>query len=164
MTVSEFVNRYNTVKNESDLSYLIEKRFKRKYVPFHEKFDICCRIEEALRASDNSSVIQYMLFMLALVSAYTDIVITYFDKNNVFIADHDFDLLKSNGLLQLLLNVIPEQEASEFNFIMSCVLGDSKSSYPSHVLTWNEMCLNLKKYYLEDCKNGKTKAPDKSAN
>lgn len=87
MTVQEFVEGYNKVKNAGgDVYRYIEDRYIRDYIPQREKTSLCISIarttsHKEIKISDKETkeifvsdrLNRYMIFMLKLVELYTDI-------------------------------------------------------------------------------------------
>lgn len=59
-------------------------------------------------------------FWLALIDTYTDVNIDYSNQSCI----EDYDRLKKRGLVEMLINAIPESEVLEFNMIMDCEVDD----------------------------------------
>ena len=138
MTVTELVNRYTKTKSDEDCMFLIHDRVKRTYVPFLEKNIICKRVLDFQLSYGQSSGLQYIIFFLQLISSYTDIAIQYIDENGKFVADHEYDRLKQSGLLGMILSIIPEDEISEFNFVMNYTVQD-KETYGDQMFDWSNL-------------------------
>ena len=142
MTVQEFVNKYKYRKDEKAKEKFISDRLKTSYLPFIDKCNICERIARAssLDATNKympHSALNYLLYMLSLVDAYTDIDVVFIDNGEIT-TDKQYDLLKESGLLEKLINLIPEQEATEFSMLIGFANDDlSSANCDLHVVVDN---------------------------
>ena len=129
MNTTEFVNRFNVCKTTQDKELFLQQRIKSNYILFNNKVNVCLAVVNTTLVDGNRfikrSALQIIVFMLALIDTYTDINIDYTDSSCV----KDYDRLKSNGLLEVLINLIPESEMLEFNLVMDCTIDDVEYSY-----------------------------------
>lgn len=132
MTVQEFINKYKYRKDEKAKEKFINERLKTSYVPFIEKCNICERIARASSLDAGGkyaphSALNYLLYMLSLIDAYTDVDIVFVDSGEIT-TDKQYDLLKNSGLLEKLVNLIPEHEATEFSMLIGFMNDDLRSA------------------------------------
>jgi hypothetical protein len=132
MTVKEFVEEYNKVKNNDKMrkNYLMS-HIKRQYVPFLEKkvnskkiIDLSYHIvinKNTIFKAD--SVDSYIFYKIKLVELYTDIDIVN-DITDDYTIDKVYDDLNREGALEYLLMCIPEIELKEFQKIMELSMSD----------------------------------------
>ena len=120
MNVTEFVNRYNSLKTDKDReSYLLSIK-KRSYLPIISKVELCRDVfnNSLNRQSDIPfSIMQYIYFAMSIIDNYTTINVDY---NNI---NSDYDKLREADLLQLVLSLISEDEITELNLVKDLSYG-----------------------------------------
>lgn len=101
-----------------------------EYIPYCTKVDnckrivdaTCYRINELLETNVNQfrldSTSQYLLYVMVLVDLYTNLDVDFGSLAN------EYDLLKSNKVLDEILKKIPENEMVEFDRILEMVNAD----------------------------------------
>ena len=124
MTVKEFVAGYLRVDKTDTY---IKKHVKHNYVPYEEKVGHCQRIVNAgthrfdatgKEVFSCNGPSQYMLYMLQLISLYTDIDVDF---------DHaldDFNALDEHMLIDALVGQMDEHEITMFNTVRKMVASD----------------------------------------
>lgn len=132
MTVQEFVEKYNYRKDDKAKEKFVNDRLKTSYVPFIEKCNMCERIAKASNIDATGKYVQhsafnYMLYLLSLIDAYTDIDIAFSSEGDV-LTDAQYDALQKNGLLERLINLIPKSEATEFGMLIEFANDDLRSN------------------------------------
>ena len=143
-TVADFCKKYNEANIEQVKQTLIEKVMNPHYVPYEMKITICEKIIENSYYKKNNdgkieklyvnSPVQYMLYHLNIVNQYTNIKID-FSK-----ALEEFNLLNGCGLLDAILNYIPEREMKEFRMILDMVENDvMQNEYEIHAFISNQV-------------------------
>lgn len=134
MTVREFVEGYRKTSDNLKDRYVKEKLEIKNYISFADKCNLAKRIvkattyEKDLDGKDTgnikiNSISRYLLFTLSIIDNYTNIDV---DFGNVI---EEYDLFKSNGLLELFIGsenqLIPESEYFEVQTILNMTLDDT---------------------------------------
>lgn len=124
MNTTEFVNRFDVCRQKDDADALIQRCIRSTYIPFSQKSNVCKSIINATLKRDGRYVrktaLRMITFWLALIDTYTDVNIDYSNQSCI----EDYDRLKKRGLVEMLINAIPESEVLEFNMIMDCEVDD----------------------------------------
>ena len=132
MNVTEFVNRYLMCNIDTQQEQLIHDRLKNKYIPIQQKIDLCYYIVNTANITQGlykqNSALQYVLYLLVLIDLYTDIIVDSVRSVDIDLLYSDYDKLKSNALIERLLNLIPENESSEFSFLIDSISADIKEN------------------------------------
>ena len=142
-TAKEFCEKYTATNVEQVKQSYIEKAMNPHYVSYEMKIAICQKIiensyykkinNESKRLHINSPA-QYMLYCLNLVNQYTNIKI---DFSNTL---EEFNLLNKNGLIDVILNHIPERELKEFRMILDMIENDIlQNEYEIHAFISNQV-------------------------
>lgn len=145
-TVKDFCKKYNSMKaNESKVA-LIQSVMNTGYVPYEMKVTICEKIVENTyykKETKNgietkklyiNSPAQYMSYYLWIVKEYTHINIDF--KNSL----EEFNLLNKTGLLDVIVEYIPEGELKEFRMLLDMVASDAMANeYETHAFISNQI-------------------------
>lgn len=131
MKVNEFIEKYNEVKDDeiSRQEFLCQRKTS-DYVLFEVKVKVCDKILDATNHEEvgdvkvwrKRSAYQYLIFTQQLLGLYTDIEFA----DDSFMAD--FNALNKEGLIDELINIIPEKEFNEFQFVMGLCSDDLESN------------------------------------
>ena len=114
MNVTEFVNRYNSLKTDKDREAFLNSIKKYNYLPIKKKVEICKEVFDLSSAKSFDipfSIIQYIYFVMIIINNYTNINVDY--HNICF----EYDKLREFDLLQLVLSLISEDEVTELNLV-----------------------------------------------
>jgi len=126
MTVNEFVGYYKMAK---DKKAECEKHIVKKYIPFAVKLAQCQSLakatmeyqekpEDAPRYSQNTAL-RYLAFSIQLINAYTD-----FDEIPHEQGFDVYDMLKTCGAFEELMQLIPQDEVKEYSTLLSMCVDD----------------------------------------
>lgn len=131
MKVNEFIEEYNKIKDDeiSKKEFLCQRKTS-DYVLFEVKVDVCEKVLDATNHEEvggvkvwrKHSAYQYIIFTQQLLGLYTDIEFA----DDSFMAD--FNALNKEGLIDELINIIPEKEFNEFQFVMGLCSDDLESN------------------------------------
>lgn len=134
MTVDEFVRGYKaSLKMKDGGDKFLSQRIVNKYVPYLKKVSICKAVIESCWHAKNpdgtkrfevNSPNTYLLFVLSLVKAYTDIdVLNDGDDTSV-----QYDKLNGLGAILGLMQDIPKTEYAEFKMVLDMVQDDAEKN------------------------------------
>lgn len=145
-TVESFCEKYNGTNVEQTKKTLIEKVMNPHYVSYEMKITICEKIIENsyYQNTENNGIevkrlhinspAKYMLYCLWLIKLYTNIEIDFSKSLK------EFNLLNESGLLDVILNHIPEREFKEFRMILDMVENDvMQNEYETHAFISNQV-------------------------
>ena len=118
MFIKEFVESYSnfTTQNLKD-NYLKDNLEITTYVPFVKKVTYAASLAQNTMIDKDtgnvrvSSESNYLFFVRSIIELYTDLEI----ENNAFY--DEYDLLNESGLLDKIMQMIPEREINEFKMI-----------------------------------------------
>ena len=135
MTVKEFVEGYTQLGSEQlKEKYVKDNLTIEPYIPFQYKKELCegivsqaffefdddvniaTKIPNNIKISLDSNV-SYFLFNMILVDVYTNLEVGEYNYE-------EFDLLASSGLLEIIIQSIPESEINMFRFVNNNVIND----------------------------------------
>lgn len=132
ISVDAFLREYNVTAKQkgSAMETFIKKHITTSYVDFVTKNTYCTAIVKAtcyVKDGDRefvkiNSVGRYIHFIMRLIDLYTDIEINAEDLID------DYDKLTESGVINDLINGIPETEYSEFSTILNMMLGDLRDN------------------------------------
>lgn len=145
-TVKDFFKKYNDAKSDELKGTLIKSVMNVHYVPYETKVTICEKIVEStyyIKTEKNgiktkklhiNSSANYMLYYLNIVNQYTNIEVDF--KNCL----EEFNMLNKCGVLDLIINSIPEREFKEFRMILDMVESDvMQNEYEPHAFISNQV-------------------------
>lgn len=132
ITVKEFVEKYNDGLSYSSKENFIKSNIESKqYLPYLDKISIA---ETAIAISSKNedtglihirSAQRMILHLMLMINSYTNLEVNF---SNIF---EDYDLLNSNGLIEILLSmnepkyeIIPVKEVAECNTILTMCAND----------------------------------------
>ena len=113
MTVKEFVEKYNTLSNETLKNKLVQEIVKKEYVPILKKRLV---LENMLKKSilEDKNGVRYidmfvskLNFTCVVLALYTNLDLT---KENDYDVYNDYDLLVSNDILPKIMEEINQDE------------------------------------------------------
>lgn len=130
MKIKDFVNEVNKVANESIKTNRINGMLKTKnYISVAQKIDLADRVTKVTTHKyDNAgnaigfevhSPSKFLLHTMGLVDLYTDLDV---DMSNIM---DEYDLLNSNGLIEVILNSIGETEIAECEMFLDMIWHDT---------------------------------------
>lgn len=131
MKVKEFIEESNKVSNSSIKADRIKSMLKVKpYVSFAGKVAVAERAVKVgtMTPPDENGVpgefklnspIKYLIHVLGLIEAYTDLEVDYEDVVS------EYDLLNSNGYIEEIVQLIGEKEIAECQMCLDFVYSDA---------------------------------------
>lgn len=132
MKVKEFIEKYNSFKNDDLKNKFVKERITTEYVPYSKKMDVCKRIVDATmqlstevegmeqRYFHSSAAVRFFMQQIQLVRLYTDIEIHEAGVDGI----EDFELLDRYGLIEVIQCYIPERELTYFSTIIQMYIDD----------------------------------------
>ena len=118
MKINDFIKKYNAAK---DKDKFLTDHIKRDYVPYHEKIADCDGIIKISMERDGifkiNTPAQYMMFMIQIITRYTDIEK---DDNPL----EFFEKLDELNLIDAIVSKIPEREFNSYNTILNMIQSD----------------------------------------
>lgn len=118
MKINDFIKKYNSAK---DKDKFLTDHIKRDYVPYHEKIADCDGIIKISMERDGifkiNTPAQYMMFMIQIITRYTDIEK---DDNPL----EFFEKLDELNLIDAIVSKIPEREFNSYNTILNMIQSD----------------------------------------
>ena len=114
--VSEFVEKYNSLKSEEAKAAQVKAIMKRTYCPLIEKKMVLEKMVEISKGDGNIAYLDMVLsklnFTMAIIALYTNLII---DKNEDGTpkSGESYDLLVQADLLNAICNIIGERELNE---------------------------------------------------
>lgn len=117
-TIKEFVEEYNNIATESlKTRYLKDNITIKVYIPFLMKVTLADKLVKATILDKDGNInvksdIAYLLFCRTIIEQYTDLQV---DTERFY---EEYDLLNSSGLLNEIMQMIPEKEIGEFKMIV----------------------------------------------
>lgn len=141
MNTKEFIEKYIEVKDDeiSKREFLCQRK-KEDYIPFETKVGVCETILNAVnheKVADGVTVwhkrsaYEYVIFTLKLIELYTDV-----DVNDTI---EDFNELNKLDLIDELMNMIPEKEFNEFQFVKALCNDDQQSNERNIMNVFNSL-------------------------
>ena len=134
MFIKEFVESYSNfaTQNLKD-DYLKDNLEITTYVPFVKKVTYAASLAQNTMINKDtgnvrvSSESNYLFFVRSIIELYTDLEI----ENNAFY--DEYDLLNESGLLDEIMQMIPEKEINEFKMICDMKRSDLlQNKYENH--------------------------------
>lgn len=118
MTILEFCKKYNNIITDKLKESFINENLKiNTYVPFVNKVTVAnnlARITVLDKETGNVNVksdVNYLLFCRIIIENYTNLKV---ETEGFF---EEYDLLNESGLLDKIMQMIPEKEIKEFKMI-----------------------------------------------
>lgn len=122
MDIGKFIDEYVATKDPSAKERLAKKHVKTTYVSYAKKIDDAKRIvKHSCYDADErfmvNSPMRYMLFIICVVTNYTDLE---FSKENTL---EQFDLLLKHGIAEMLISIIGNDYGS-FETVLNMTFDD----------------------------------------
>lgn len=118
MKVNDFITKYNKA---NDKDKFLEDCIVNQYIPYSEKVADCVAIINATTETDGvfkaNTPAQFMLFMVQMISRYTEI-----EKEENILGL--FEQLDEINLINAIVSKIPERELASYNTILDMVRDD----------------------------------------
>jgi len=118
MKVDEYIRKYTSAKDKD--KFLVDSIIK-QYIPYSSKIADCSGIIKASSELDGvykiNTPAQFMMFMIQLISRYTEI-----EKEDDILGE--FEKLDELNLINAIISKIPEREYSSYNTILNMVQDD----------------------------------------
>lgn len=135
-TVKTFLDEFksngirNTITETDIISNYIKKTLEvKKYLPFAEKRELCAKVLNTCNTIDNTSglvkvdsVSRYIVFTVAVISAYTNLEFSS-GEDTEFDSLDEYDMLCQNNLLNPILEVIGAEYVA-CNDILNMMMSD----------------------------------------
>lgn len=142
ISVDAFLREYGVAAKQkgSAVETFIKKHIVTQYVPFLTKSIYCSNIVKAschIKDGDREIVkinsdTQYLFFIMRLIQLYTDIEL---DQDNII---NEYDKLKEVGVVDELINAIPDSEYVEFSTLLNMKMDDFRDNeYSVTALLYN---------------------------
>lgn len=118
ITIKNFVNEYNNIVTDRlKEDYLKNNLHIKTYLPFLTKVTLADKLAKVTtldKETGNVNVksdVNYLLFCRMIVEQYTDLQV---ETEGFY---EEYDLLNESGLLDKIMQMIPEKEISEFKML-----------------------------------------------
>ena len=118
MYIKEFVEKYNTIATDRlKEDYLKDNLHIKTYLPFLTKVTLADKLAKiTILDKDTGNVnvksdVNYLLFCRTIIEQYTDLQV---ETEGFY---EEYDLLNESGLLDKIMQMIPEKEIAEFKMI-----------------------------------------------
>lgn len=124
ITVEQLVKEFRQFKNEDFKKTLVRKYVpENTYIPYASKCFLANTIvnQSVLNGKvvRQDSTKKYILYMCALVNEYTKIQVTAKNWTD------EYDKLEQNGIMDIIIELIPEKEKSAFTTILNMKVDDA---------------------------------------
>ena len=134
MKIKEFTEKYNaTATNKLKEDYLNNNLHIKTYLPFLTKVTLADKLAKVTTLDKDTgnvnikSDVNYLLFCRMIVEQYTDLQV---ETEGFY---EEYDLLNESGLLDKIMQMIPEKEIAEFNTICDMKKSDLlQNKYENH--------------------------------
>ena len=118
MKIDEFIKKYNNAK---DKDKFLSECITTQYVPYRNKIADCDGIIKASSELDGifriNTPAQFMMFMIQLISRYTEI-----EKEEDILGE--FEKLDELNLINAIISKIPEREYTSYSTILNMIQDD----------------------------------------
>ena len=118
MTIKEFAEKYNTMATDRlKEDYLNDNLHIKTYLPFLTKATLADKLAKVTTLDKDTgnvnvkSDVNYLLFCRMIIEQYTDLQV---ETEGFY---EEYDLLNESGLLDKIMQMIPEKEITEFKMI-----------------------------------------------
>lgn len=135
MKVDKFIKDYDmAVKSKKDINAFLNKRKTTDYISYAEKMSEAKKIidftsyiteKDGNKRFSQNSPMRYFLFVLLLLRSYTDIEID--NEKSV----QEFDLINKRRLIPKFVELIGEEEYTEYQTVLNMVLDDEMENFRS---------------------------------
>ena len=134
MTIKEFTEKYNAIATDRlKEDYLKDNLHIKTYLPFLTKMTLADKLAKITTLDKDTgnvnvkSDINYLLFCRMIVEQYTDLQV---ETEGFY---EEYDLLNESGLLDKIMQTIPEKEIAEFKMICDMKKSDLlQNKYENH--------------------------------
>ena len=134
MTIKEFAEKYNAMATDRlKEDYLKDNLHIKTYLPFLTKMTLADKLAKITTLDKDTgnvnvkSDINYLLFCRMIVEQYTDLQV---ETEGFY---EEYDLLNESGLLDKIMQTIPEKEIAEFKMICDMKKSDLlQNKYENH--------------------------------
>lgn len=134
MTIKEFVEKYNEIATDRlKEDYLNDNLHIKTYLPFLTKVTLADKLAKVTTLDKDTgnvnvkSDVNYLLFCRMIVEQYTDLQV---ETEGFY---EEYDLLNEFGLLDKIMQKIPEKEIAEFKMICDMKKDDLlQNKYENH--------------------------------
>lgn len=131
MTVEKFIEKYNLDGNKEKY---IKSHIKTKYISYLVKLADCERIIKSTSYADidenvyrQNSPARHLMFVLTLISRYTDIDVVFENGYSIQI----YDALDEYDLINKIINEIPTHEYNSYLSILEMMANDMQENIRS---------------------------------
>lgn len=141
--VADFVEKYESYPTELSQNKYLSATIKiRKYVDYATKVAIANQIikQSCFDKQGNiriDSIYKYFLYIVSIISLYTNLEM---DATN---SASDYDMLDKNGLIEKIVNLIPENELAEYRTIVQMAYDDCMTNNYDIRAMVNKMILSI---------------------
>ena len=134
MTIKGFAEKYNAMATDRlKEDYLKDNLHIKTYLPFLTKMTLADKLakvttlDKDTRNVNVKSDINYLLFCRTIIEYYTDLQV---ETEGFY---EEYDLLNESGLLDKIMQMIPEKEINEFKMICDMKKSDLlQNKYENH--------------------------------
>lgn len=134
MKIKDFIERYNAIATDRlKEDYLKDNLHIKTYLPFLTKVTLADKLAKVTNLDKDTgnvnvkSDVNYLLFCRMVVEQYTDLQV---ETEGFY---EEYDLLNESGLLDKIMQMIPEKEIAEFNTICDMKKSDLlQNKYENH--------------------------------
>ena len=134
MKIKEFTEKYNAMATDRlKEDYLNDNLHIKTYLPFLTKVTLADKLAKVTTLDKDTgnvnvkSDINYLLFCRMIVEQYTDLQV---ETEGFY---EEYDLLNESGLLDKIMQMIPEKEINEFKMICDMKKSDLlQNKYENH--------------------------------
>ena len=134
MTIKEFAEKYNAIATDRlKEDYLNDNLHIKTYLPFLTKVTLADKLAKVTTLDKDTgnvnvkSDVNYLLFCRMIVEQYTDLQV---ETEGFY---EEYDLLNESGLLDKIMQLIPEKEITEFKMICDMKKSDLlQNKYENH--------------------------------
>ena len=134
MTIKEFTEKYNAIATDRlKEDYLNDNLYIKTYLPFLTKVTLADKLAKVTALDKDTgninvkSDVNYLLFCRMIIEQYTDLQV---ETEGFY---EEYDLLNESGLLDKIMQMIPEKEIAEFKMICDMKKSDLlQNKYENH--------------------------------
>ena len=134
MKIKEFVEKYNAIATDRlKEDYLNDNLHIKTYLPFLTKMTLADKLAKVTTLDKDTgnvnvtSDVNYLLFCRTIIEQYTDLQV---ETEGFY---EEYDLLNESGLLDKIMQMIPEKEITEFKMICDMKKSDLlQNKYENH--------------------------------
>lgn len=134
MTVKDFIEKYNNIATDRlKEDYLNDNLHIKTYLPFIMKVTLADKLANVTTLDKDTgnvnvkSDVNYLLFCRMIIEQYTDLQV---ETEGFY---EEYDLLNESGLLDQIMQKIPEREIKEFKMICDMKKSDLlQNKYDNH--------------------------------